>query len=241
MSEFHVEVVRVGATEKHPNADALSITKIHGGYPVIFRTGEFQEGDLAVYIPVDSVVPAGDARWAFLGNDRRIRAKRLRGVFSMGLLIQAPERAALGTDVASLLGITKYEPPEPSSAAEEAEPDPGTMPVYDIEGLRKFSDLIKPGEEVWISEKVHGVNARFVHDGERLWVGSRTGIKKESVAGLWWKMARKYDLAKRLSSVPGIAIYGEIYGQVQNLKYGVSQSEDARLIVFDAIDTRTRE
>lgn len=38
MSEFHVEVVRVGPVTKHPNADTLSITNIHGGYPVIMRT-----------------------------------------------------------------------------------------------------------------------------------------------------------------------------------------------------------
>lgn len=29
MSEFHVEVVRVGKVEKHPNADSLSITKVY--------------------------------------------------------------------------------------------------------------------------------------------------------------------------------------------------------------------
>lgn len=45
MSEFHVEVVRVGPVTKHPNADTLSITNIHGGYPVIMRTGVFDAMD----------------------------------------------------------------------------------------------------------------------------------------------------------------------------------------------------
>ncbi|RYE90041.1 MAG: RNA ligase, partial [Myxococcales bacterium] len=88
MSEFHVRVVRVGPIVKHPQADNLSIAQVFG-YPVIIRTGEYAEGDRAVYVPVDSVVPEGDPRWAFLGEHRRIRAKKLRGVFSMGLLTAA--------------------------------------------------------------------------------------------------------------------------------------------------------
>ena len=46
MSEFKVEVVKIRKIEKHPNADTLSITNIHGGYPVVFRTEDFNEGDL---------------------------------------------------------------------------------------------------------------------------------------------------------------------------------------------------
>ena len=60
MSEGAVQVVRIGPVRKHPNADTLSVTDIHGGYPVIFRTGDYHEGDLAVYVPVDSIVPAAD-------------------------------------------------------------------------------------------------------------------------------------------------------------------------------------
>ena len=52
MSEFHIETLRVGPLERHPNADNLSITRVRD-YPVILRTGELQEGDLAVYVPVD--------------------------------------------------------------------------------------------------------------------------------------------------------------------------------------------
>jgi RNA ligase (TIGR02306 family) len=243
MSEFHVAVVRVGPVEKHPNADTLSMTKVHGGYPVLFRTGEFKEGDLAVYVPVDAVVPDAE-RWAFLGEHRRIKAKRLRGIFSMGLLtsiVGLPQPDVQeGDEAGQALGITKYEPPEQFSMGGENERDPQTMPVYDIEGLRKFGSLLQHGESVWISEKIHGANARFVHDGERLWVGSHRCIKKESETNLWWKVARKYDLAAKLATIPSIAVYGEVYGQVQDLEYGVPASEGARLAIFDALDTKTR-
>jgi hypothetical protein len=49
MSEFRVQVVQLGPIEKHPNADTLSCTEVDG-YPVIFRTGDYAEGDLAVYL-----------------------------------------------------------------------------------------------------------------------------------------------------------------------------------------------
>src|SRR3954447_4225368 len=123
MTEFKIEVVRIGHLAKHPNADALSLTRVYD-YPVIVRTGEFAEGDLAVYLPVDSIVPADDARWAFLGDNRRIKAKRLRGIFSMGLLTASEPAWALGKDVREALRIAKYEPPQPTQMGGEDEADP---------------------------------------------------------------------------------------------------------------------
>jgi tRNA-binding EMAP/Myf-like protein len=143
MSEFKVEVVRVGPIRKHPNADTLSITDVHGGYPCIIRTGEFREGGLAVYVPITAVVPADDERWAFLGAHREIEAKRLRGVFSMGLLTKADPSWELGRDVAAELRIVRAEAPEPT---EGNEADPGLLPVYtDIPALRAFGDVLFEG------------------------------------------------------------------------------------------------
>lgn len=237
MTEFRIEVIQIGKVEKHPNADSLSITHVHGGYPVIFRTGDYNEGDLAVYVPVDSVVPSNDPRWSFLGDHHaRIRAKRLRGVFSMGLLTPSDPSWTLGQDVVKELNITKYKPPEDMSG--ENERDPGTMSVYDIEGLRRYPQLFQDGQEVWISEKIHGANARYLHDGERLWVGSRTCIKKQDSKNMWWRVAERYELEKKLATIPNIALYGEVYGQVQDLKYGKTTSE---LILFDALNIKTRQ
>src|SRR5260370_38515119 len=92
-SEFVVECVKLGPLVKHPNADTLSIVQVDG-YPCIVKNDTFKEGDLAVYIPVDSLVPTHREElpdFHFLAKpDRthhRVRAIKLRGVFSMGLLI----------------------------------------------------------------------------------------------------------------------------------------------------------
>lgn len=238
MTEFHVEVVRLGEIEKHPNADTLSITQVHGGYPVCLRTGEFQPGDLAVYVPVDAIVPEGDPRWEFLGVHRRIRARRLRGIFSMGLLTRADPAWVEGQDVAAELGITKWEASQPEEGSAD-EPDPGLMPVYtDIEGWRRFKRVIEVGEEVVITEKIHGENFRAVHDGARLWVGSRTRIKRDAPDSKWWQAAHAADLPTKLAFQPLVALYGECHGYTGGFPYDTGRSPKLR--VFDVMDTKRR-
>ena len=55
-SHHQAKVVRILQLEKHPNADTLDIIKIDG-YQIVSKRGQFQIGDLAIYITPDSVVP----------------------------------------------------------------------------------------------------------------------------------------------------------------------------------------
>ena len=239
MSEFHVQVVRVGKIDKHPNADSLGLTHVYD-YPVIVRLDDFHEGDLAVYVPVDSLVPADDPRWTFLDGHLRIKAKRLRGIFSMGLLTKADPTWAEGQDVLADLRITKYEPPEQTTGGED-EHDPGFMPCYtDIEGLRRWPDILVPGEEVVITEKRHGACSRWTYQDGRLWCASHHNWKKPNDTVLWWKAAKLYDLERKLQRRPDLGFYGEVFGQVQDLKYGASDKNPLFVEMFDALDIRTK-
>lgn len=232
-SERAVSVVRIGPISPHPNADRLSVTHVHGGYPVILRTGEFQEGDLAIYVPTDSIVPATDPRWAFLKGETRIKAKKLRGVFSMGLLSPAAAGMIEGQDVGALLGITHYEPKIENAA--EDEPDPGGLPTYtDIEPLRRWPDVLSADEEVIVTEKIHGTNARFVFTEGRLWCGSRTRWKCKTQNSPWWSAAEKHTLAETLARIPSLMVFGEVFGRVQDLRYG--HDKGFQLATFDALD-----
>jgi RNA ligase (TIGR02306 family) len=270
MSEFHVNVVRLTNVVKHPQADSLYIARIHGGYPVIFKGkefgGSFSEGDLAVYIPVDSMVPA-TKEWAWLSppveqllpggekvmvapevpreKDRRVRAKRLRGVFSMGMLGVPPEGTVEGQDVAELMGVTKYEEPEEVISASRTDgfqvPQPRLkmMPsVYDIEGFRRYPNAFKLGEEYVVTEKLHGQNARFVHDGEKLHVGSRTRWLTTEQRHTWSDVATRYELERKLAECPGVVFFGETYGNNGDMPYGVSRGVTGdELRFFDAWDS----
>lgn len=257
MSEFHVEVVRLGAIEKHPNADALQITQVHGGYPCISQLGAFAEGDLAVYVPVDAIVDTARPEFTFLagsnvpGKPHRVRAKRLRGIFSMGLLIPAPAGASEGDDVCVQLGITKWEPPaDRINTSSPATPSPGGLPipVYDLEGLRRHLNASEPvlvdGEEVVITEKIHGANARIVITADGVvHVGSRNQWKREDADDLWWPALRASGLVDTLQdaapSLDGLVLYGEVFGQVQDLTYGHERGTAARFRLFDAYRTET--
>ena len=247
MTEFNVEVVRLDSAEKHPNADTLSVAHIHGGYPVVFKTDSYMLGEKVVYIPVDALVPLADPRFSFLSETAgkefyRIRAKKLRGIFSMGMLIPAEDEWGVGQNVQEALGIQKWEPPLPKgrniNAYSEQVRDPGVIPMYtDLESLRKYGHVLEEGEEVVITEKIHGANARYVYASGEFWCGSHRTFKKRDSRNLWWHLAEKYDLENKLSQFPDIGIYGEAYGQVQDLKYGANVDE-VKLSAFDAYDSK---
>ena len=240
MSEFHVNVIKLGPLSPHPNAETLNIVKVFD-YQVITKNDWVKEGDLVVYIPVDSVVPDTE-EWHWLcpldseGKPRYpvgqvpvkyrvVEAKKLRGIFSQGMLSPVPNGSVIeGDDVAELMGITKYEPPPPVSIGGECEaaPQGWTFITYtDIEGLRRYPDVLKVGEDVVITEKIHGANSRYVHDGERLWVGSHTQIKKYDPKNVFWQTAIAEGLEEKLSRFPRHIVFGEVFGQVQDLKYDV--------------------
>lgn len=266
MTEFHINVVRLNDVTKHPNADSLYVAKIHGGYPVIFKGkeygGSFSEGDLAVYIPVDSLVPATkDYAWLspnveHVGpdgqkfmvepefpreKDRRIRAKKLRGVFSMGMLVPVPEGALEGQDVAELMGIKKYEEPECFGSDDGLQvPAPLLLVVpskYDIEGMRRYTSAFRDEEDYVCTEKLHGENARFVHDGKKLHLGSRTRWLTTSANHTWSNAAKRYDLETKLAKFPNMVFFGETYGNNSDMPYGVNRSQTgSELRFFDIWD-----
>jgi RNA ligase (TIGR02306 family) len=246
MSEFHVVVTEITKVEKHPNADNLSISNVLGAYPVIFKTGDFLPGDKAVYIPVDAMVPTDNPVFGYVKNtwinnhpgqpvpERiRVRAKKLRGIFSLGFLIPCDPGMELGQNVQDLLNITKYEEIDFVLQGDN-EKDPGRLPKYtDIEGLRKYMNFLEIGTEVVLTEKLHGTNFRATYHNDRLWVGSHHCIKKEMESSLYWKAAHKYNLSEKLKLYPNLVIYGEVFGQVQDLKYGVSTYDLRGFDIYD--------
>lgn len=191
MSAMEVRIVEIEAIEDHPDADALEIARI-GGYRSIVKIGEYRAGDRVAYIPEDAVVPEAVLRRIGLWDEdkgkgrcagkqgNRVKAIRLRGVVSQGLLYPAGEvpdgsgeaggeggsavGVEVGTDVAGALGITKYEPPIPVHMSGEVANVRGHTLDYDIESLQKFPGVLEDGEEVVFSEKLHGTWTCFGFD-----------------------------------------------------------------------------
>src|SRR5579885_2106433 len=131
-STHRVNVVKLGVIRKHPNADTLGLVDI-GGYQIVVKLGEFQEGQLAIYVQPDSVLsdrPEFEWFWepnAYEGGTpekkRRVTVRKFRKEWSEGLLLkledyiqwypQGPDGVVYpveGDDVSEYLGITHYNP-----------------------------------------------------------------------------------------------------------------------------------
>src|SRR3990167_2192296 len=127
-STHKVEIVPI-KLEPHPNADKLSLVKIHG-YTCVVNTNDWAGKDEAAYVCPDSLVDTKRPEFAFLGDRPRITVRRFRGIFSQGLLVPAPEGSQIGDDVAEQLGVTKYEPIIKFNMGDEESPPPGFIPKY---------------------------------------------------------------------------------------------------------------
>lgn len=353
MSDWQPQVVEITKSYKHPGADALSmvITSI-GDYPIITRLDEYKPGDLACYIPIDSIVPDTE-QYHFLcprkyidmedaekkivkvpigpkyevGNvpehNRIIKAKRIRGEYSQGMLVPLPKLDLVrvycngkltdhlkertdpvardlgttillredvgvvfsvicyyhgsevmvevlpylfkaGDSVAAILNLTKWEEEEEENTPrtkkgkgqQESPPKGWSIPHYDIDGMRKHTIAIEPGELIVMTEKIHGANAGFCFDGEKLWCKSRNFYKKPIVSWTdgegvfhtkeaddqWWDIAHRYDLEEKLKQFPGLVFFGEVYGNVKGFRYDceiVGGTLNTRVRFFDIWDTKT--
>lgn len=232
MSQHNAKVIKVEDIKPHPNADSLEIVKI-GGFTVCVRLGEFKLADLAIYIEPETIVPTDLPQFSFLKKDgktqQRIRVKKLRGIFSQGLLLKAPENAKVGDDYWDKFGLIHYEPPEPRSFGGDNEKGPlGFHPKYDIESFNKYNNIIAPNEEVVVTEKIHGCNARYCYRDGRIYCGSRTNWKKQDEKSVWWKALKQNPWIEhfcKLFEEENLTLYGEVFGQVQNLRYGSSNNE----------------
>lgn len=246
MSTFEVKVVPV-ILENHPTADLLSIVRVDG-YTVCVRTEDWKDKNIGCFIPPDSIVPS-TPMFDFLGNNKLIKAKKLRGIGSFGLLVPAPEGAKLGDDVAEILGITHYNPPEPSEEvtvpgkprqknfAEDDSAPSGYIPVYDLENARKHNTVFQPGELVNCLEKIHGENIRIKYDADtnQMKVGSHYRWKKADLKnGFWQSLWNTPGIENFCIANPDCTIYGESAGKVKGYKYGMTDGK-AKVFVFDIL------
>lgn len=247
MSTHSVDVIRIDEILPHPNADKLEIVKIYE-FTCCVRKGDWKPGNLAAYIEPDYVVDVRRPEFSFLRckdtrDEERIKPKRLRGIMSQGLLIPAPAGSKEGDNVIEQLGVKRYVPPmtgrpngsrpgHVKSSNAIAGPE-GWYPKYDLENWRKYSRLMVEGEKVYVTEKLHGANAKFrFHDGE-MYCGSRTRWVANDGENSW-SMALQQNpwIAAFCENNPDLTVYGEIYGWVQDLKYGHEKGE----ISFRAFD-----
>lgn len=231
MSTHRVDIIEIKEVRPHSNADRLEIIPV-GGWQAVSKKGQFSPGDRAVYIQPDYTVPTSRPEFAFLakeGRDRhRLKAVRLRGVLSYGLLIPVPEELAsrgVGDDVMADLGIERYEPPIVMAGADDLPQDQwpnAYASKFDVENLQNYPSVIHEGEPVIVTEKIHGANARYLFQDGVFYMGSRTRWLRPDANHAWCRAASRI-IEAWCQNHEGVVLYGEVYGSVQSLKYGLGQ------------------
>lgn len=242
MSSIVVLNRRIENIKPHPNADKLELAVI-GGWQVVVGKGSMSEGQLVTYVPPDAIVPSHHAeRWGvakYLSNGR-VRAVKLRGEPSYGFAV--PAEGEEGRNSAEALGITKYQPPMKFSCGDSEAEHPAFTQYTDVENLRHYTDVLDRGEEVVVTEKIHGTNSRIaiIKDefNDRRIAGSRTMQRVHAENSIYWfpwtipEIAAIMEQLAARASVSAI-LFGEVYGKVQSLRYGLPQGLGYR--AFDAM------
>lgn len=193
-------VVRIEEVIPHDNADRLEICKVLGWYCVAAK-GQFKHGDLAVYFEVDSVLPPELVATLFANSkiqpDKgRIRAVKIRGVFSQGLLASTdliPAGFEVGASCDDTLGVTKYEPPTRHISqahgdgihrrkSKKSQTMVADIPRYiDTIRFERCPNIFAPDEWVHVTAKIHGTSARFGWaniEGRTKWAKIKVAIRK---------------------------------------------------------------
>ena len=143
--------------------------------------------------------------------------------------------AVAGDDAAEALGVIHYEPTFEDTGENEPAPENIFRQSYDIENFNNYGPLLQPGEEVVVTEKIHGQNARFVWRNDRLYCGSRTDWKREHSESTFWIAIKNHpEIVEFLKANTDCMVYGEVYGNQRKYKYGLTKDK-ARICVFDII------
>jgi len=171
-------VGKIGSISEIPNADNIELVTV-GGWNAITKKGEYQVGDKVVVATTDAVIPQALSDLMevtnYLRKGQRVRTVKLRGVYSECLLIPfkylAPKslenNVNEGDDMMTILGITKFEPPVKTVQLSvggrkiKYHQNPNFHVYYKFPNQKNVPDMFSEEDEVVITRKLHGTNARY--------------------------------------------------------------------------------
>jgi RNA ligase (TIGR02306 family) len=247
-------IQRITAIDPIPDADAIECASVLG-WKVVVKKGEFQVGDLAVYMEIDSV-PPDEEPYRFLWrntemrpNNFRIRTVKLRGQISQGILfplekswmspesggwVNGTEWVEEGTDVTEMLGVTKYEPPLPGGEVEGQFFD--GVPKTDEDRVQSRHDLLEAlwGRPYYITVKCDGASMTIAMHEDKVKVASRNYRLAYDPNSPYWRAAENSELMKMIAEFPWLAVQGELVGPgIQGNKLGL---QEPTCLVFNIYD-----
>ena len=191
----------------------------------------------------------------------RLRTVKLRGQVSQGLILPITHELQVefshtfqtfegarsldeGDEVTEMLGIVKYEPPVPACLAGVVKGAfPSCFPETDEERIQNLTATYAELQECEYeeTEKLEGssMSVGLIPCGYGLdfIVCSRNLNLKETEDNTLWKVARKYDIERKLldvASSDGIIIQGELIGEgIQSNYYGIKGHDFYVFAIYD--------
>ena len=250
MSTFRVTAEKLTIHE-HPNADAIELAEV-GLYRAVVPKGQYQTGDWAIYIPEQAILPQelidelGVTKFLAGRDHNRVVPMKLRGQLSQGIVCQPStladvdlvDAAAQDVDFASRLGITKWIPEVPLNMSGRVEPAANILSWIDIEDVKRFPGVLRPGEPVIATEKIHGVCCCVTVFSYGFAQVTSKGLGEQHLAlaedenNLYWRAVREHQVIPVALSILDnldackVAIFGEVFGAgVQDLHYGLDHRD----------------
>jgi RNA ligase (TIGR02306 family) len=218
-------------------ADRIELAKIQGWKSVV-KKGTYNIGDTIVFVPIDTIIHYKEWNSFLWSEDKdtdkpvRIKTKKLRNTVSQGVIfptsiIPVEQQWNLGDDVASFIGVEKYEVHLPPQLAGRVK---GNFPSHvlsktDEDNLLsniKVLEEIKNCKIVVVSLKMDGSSGTLIKDNEgNITVCSRS-INLEEGDNAFWNVVKKYDLHNKIPN--NTAIQFEVCGPgIQSNKAGLKE------------------
>ena len=238
---------KIAGVRPIPEADAIECVTVDG-WDVVTKKGEFQVGDLAIYLEIDSWVPTTLASFLSKGKEprefnsvkgERLRTVKLRGQLSQGLLLPYATLGRIaqeGEEVTEELNIQKWERPiNPQLAGLAMGNFPSFIPKTDQERIQNIKHVLEdPYERYEVTIKLDGSSFTAYHRDGEVGVCSRNLELKPSDDNAFWHVARKYGVLELLAARGNYAIQGELIGP--GIQGNQEKLEDLELYVFDVFD-----
>jgi RNA ligase (TIGR02306 family) len=248
-------VRRINAISPIPDADAIEVATVDG-WKVVIKKGEYNVGDIVIYLEIDSWVPSEIAPFLSKGKEpkeyngvrgERLKTIKLRGQVSQGLILPVSTTVGIEVggditeDVTEFLNIQKWEPPIPAQLAGKIRGIfPGFIPKTDQERIQnltsEFQEWKNKSEITWeITEKLDGSSMTVYVNGEDSGVCSRNlNLSMESSNTLWSVAIREGLIDKIRSTDKNYAFQGELIGEgIQGNPYKIKGQD---FYLFDIYD-----
>jgi tRNA-binding EMAP/Myf-like protein len=99
-------------------------------------------------------------------------------------------------------------------------------PIYDLNALKNAGRHgFHPGENIQVTEKIHGSNARYVYVDGVQYCGSHEQWKADG-PNVWWNVYRQFlEIGDWCHQNPGKVLYGEVGPTQKGFRYGTDKDK----------------